>query len=286
MIFLTARAGTEARIESLEAGANDYIAKPFDEAEILARIENLLRAQAQERELMQLNLRLEAKVEEQVAELLRTGELKRFLSPAVVESVLEGKVEFYRRKITVLFADMVGFTSLTELVEPEELHFLLNDFLREMTAVSVARGGTVLGFSGDALMVIFGAPKPSAEADQAWATVNTALAMREQMNVQGAQWRRRGLSHAFGMRIGINTGFCTVGIFGSELLQAYTAYGTPVNVANRLMGAASAGGILCSLSTFALLHDRAGAEGNRATRFAWHCTSHRGVRDPGADPTM
>ena len=260
VIFLTARAGTEARIESLEAEANDYIAKPFDEAEVQARIENLLRARAQERELAQLNRRLETKIEEQVAELVHTGELKRFLSPAVVESVLEGKVESYRRKITVLFADMVGFTSLTDSVEPEELYLLLNDFLREMTAVSVARGGTVLGFSGDALMVIFGAPKHSAEVDQAWATVNTALAMREQMNAQGAQWRRRGISHAVGVRIGINTGFCTVGIFGSELLQTYTAYGTPVNVASRLMGEVSAGGILCSLSTYALFRDRVRAK--------------------------
>jgi signal transduction histidine kinase/class 3 adenylate cyclase/CheY-like chemotaxis protein len=260
VIFLTARAGTEARIETLDAGADDYLAKPFDEGELLARVRVLLRARAQERELAALNRRLEAKVEDQVAELVRSGELKRFLPRVVVDRVLNGHLgpreRFERRRITLLFADMVGSTDLTDHLEPEDVALLINELLCEMTAVAIAHGGTVDKFTGDGVMVLFGAAGTEGPEAQAWAAVEAARAMRAGVRALGATWRRRGVDRDLDLRIGINTGHCTLGVFGSEVQQSYTAIGTPVNVAARLQTEASPGSILCGFPTYALVQDQ------------------------------
>jgi signal transduction histidine kinase/class 3 adenylate cyclase len=260
VIFLTARAAAEARIESLDAGADDYVAKPFHEGELLARMRTLLRSRAQERELERLNRRLEARIEEQVAELVRTGELRRFFPQPLVEAVMQGRVgpveQFERRRVTVLFADMVGFTELSDRLEPEEVSSVVNDFLREMTAVAVAHGGTVDKFIGDEVMVLYGVPTPVDPQEDAWAAVRSAWAMRAAVEELRARWRRRGVSRDFGVRIGLNTGYCTVGVFGSELLQSYTAIGTPINVAARLRTEAPPNGVFCGFATHALVEDR------------------------------
>ena len=260
VIFLTARAAAEARIESLDAGADDYVAKPFHEGELLARIRALLRSRAQERELERLNRQLEAKIEEQVGELIRTGQLRRFFPQPVVEAVMRGQVgppeQFERRRVTVLFADMVGFTELSDRLEPEEVSLVVNDFLREMTAVAVAHGGTVDKFIGDEVMVLYGVPVPRDPESDAWAALQSAWAMRAAVGELRARWRRRGVSRDFGVRIGVNTGYCTVGVFGSELLQSFTAIGTPINVAARLRTEAPPDGVFCGFATHALVQDR------------------------------
>jgi class 3 adenylate cyclase len=264
VVFLTARVGTEARIESLAAGADDYLTKPFHEEELRVRVKNLVRARAQERRLSELNCLLEAKIEEQMAELMRTGELKHFLPQAVAEGLLKGKLELdhpcERRRITVLFVDMVGFTDLTDYIEPEEQLILLNEFLREMSAVAVAHGGAVVQITGDALMVLFGAPRVCTDEDHAWSSIRAAVDMQACAQDLGVRWRRRGIPHRLDVRVGINTGYCTVGVFGSDLLQVYTANGTPVNIAARLQTEAEAGEILCGFSTYALVADRVSAE--------------------------
>jgi signal transduction histidine kinase/class 3 adenylate cyclase len=276
VIFLTARAGTEARIESLDAGADEYLAKPFHEGELLARVRTLLRGRAQERELAQLNRRLEAKVEEQVAELVRSGELKRFLPQVVVERILSGQLgpaeRFERRKVTLLFVDMVGFTDLTDRLEPEDVSVLLNEFLCEMTAAAVAHGGTVDKFMGDEVMVVFGAPGVGDVEGDAWAAIATAAAMRTGVRALGAGWRRRGVARDLDVRIGINTGYCTLGVFGSDIQRSYTAIGAPVNIAARLQAEAPPGGILCGFSTFAAIQDRvhAKAHGSLSLRGVGH----------------
>jgi len=260
VVFLTARAATESRIESLDAGADDYLAKPFDEGELLVRVRNLLRARAQEKELERLNRRLEAKVEEQMAELLRSGEIRRFLPEALVESVLTGQLGleqcFERCKVTALFADMVQFTALTDRLEPEDIAAILNEYVSEMTAAAVAHGGTVEKFIGDGVAVIFGAPKKAEAEAQVWAALKTAFDMRTAVRELSASWRRHGLSGELALRIGINTGYCTVGVFGSELLKNYAALGTSVNVAARLQAEAAPGAILCGFSSYAVVQDR------------------------------
>ncbi|MEE9512952.1 MAG: ATP-binding protein [Anaerolineales bacterium] len=277
VVFLTARAATESRIESLDAGADDYLAKPFDEGELLVRVKNLLRARAQEQELAKLNRRLEAKVEEQMAELVRSGEIRRFLPEALVESVLTGQLGleecFERRKVTALFADMVQFTTLTDRLEPEDIAPILNEYVSEMTAAAVAHRGTIEKFIGDGVAVIFGAPKKEEVEAQVLAAIKAAFDMQASVQKLSAVWRRQGLSGDLSLRIGINTGYCTVGVFGRDLLKNYAALGTPVNVAARLQAEASAGAILCGFPSYAVVQERVRAK-------ACGALSLRGISHP------
>ncbi len=264
VIFVTALSGTESRVETLDAGADDYLSKPFDEDELFARLRNLLRAREQEKELAKLNRQLEAKIDEQMAELMRSGELKRFLPEAIVESVLNGRIgpedTFERCKVTALFADLVGFTTLTDRLEPEEIAPLINDYVSEMTAAAVAHGGTIEKFIGDAIAVTFGAPKKTEVRVQVLAALEAAFEMQMRVERLSVLWRRRGLSGDLALRIGLNTGYCTVGVFGSELFKNYAALGTPINVAARLQAEAPAGGILCGYQTYVVAQDRVKAQ--------------------------
>ena len=147
-------------------------------------------------ELEQTRRRLEARVDEQMAELVRTGELARFLPNQVAEGLLGGHLQaeepFQRRRITVLFADMVGFTDLSESLEPEELAEVLNGYLREMTAAVLAHGGSLDNFIGDGVMAVFGAPQERPEAEQAWAAVQAAMEMRSRCRRAGSVAPRTG----------------------------------------------------------------------------------------------
>jgi class 3 adenylate cyclase len=215
-------------------------------------------------ELEQTRRRLEARVDEQMAELVRTGELARFLPQEVAAGLLGGHLtsdeSFERRRITVLFADMVGFTDLAEGLEPEELAEVLNGFLREMTAAVIACGGSVDNLIGDAVMAVFGAPRAMPEVDQAWAAVQAAMEMRRRCYELAASLRERGIPADLDIRVGVNTAHCTVGVFGSEVMRAYMAVGFAVNVAARLQTAADPGSILCGFRTYALVKDRVRAE--------------------------
>jgi PAS domain S-box-containing protein len=215
-------------------------------------------------ELEQARRRLEARVDEQMAELVRTGELARFLPQQVAEGLLGGQLgseeAFERRRITVLFADMVGFTDLSESLEPEELAEVLNGYLREMTAAVIAHGGSLDNFIGDGVMAVFGAPQELQEAEQAWAAVEAAMEMRQRCHDLAASLRERGIPADPEIRVGVNTAHCTVGVFGSEVMRAYKAVGFGVNVAARLQTAAEPGSILCGFRTYALVKDRVTAE--------------------------
>ena len=211
-------------------------------------------------ELEQARRRLEARINEQMAELIRTGELAHFLPRQVAEGLLAGQLApesgLERRRITALFADMVGFTDLSESLEPEELSVVLNEYLREMTATVLAHGGTLDNFIGDGIMAIFGAPPRSTEAEQAWAAVQAAIDMRSRCRELAARLRSNGIPADLEIRVGLNTGHCTVGVFGSEVMRAYKAVGFTVNVAARLQSAAEPGSILCGFRTYALVQDR------------------------------
>jgi PAS domain S-box-containing protein len=211
-------------------------------------------------ELQQTRRQLEARIDEQLAELVRRGELARFLPRQVAEGLMAGQLAsdraLERRKITALFADLVGFTDLSESLEPEELAEVLNEYLREMTAAVLAHGGTLDNFIGDGVMAVFGAPEPMEEREQAWAAVQAALEMRQRCQELAGRLRTRGIPADLAIRVGINTGHCTVGVFGSEVLRAYKAVGFPVNVAARLQTSAEPGSILCGFRTYALVEGR------------------------------
>jgi adenylate cyclase len=181
----------------------------------------------------------------------------------VAESVLSGKIEttadFERRVVTILFVDLVGFTTLAGQLRPRELAALLNEYLREMAAIAFVHGGTVDKFLGDAVMVVFGAPQPSPPPSQALGAVQSAIAMRRQVRELAVRWRRE-LPGEVKVRIGINTGECTLGVFGSDLLRSYTAIGSAVNIASRLQSQAAADSILCGAPTYALVADQVEAQ--------------------------
>jgi class 3 adenylate cyclase len=265
VVMITALDDLDSAVRCIELGADDYLSKPFDPILLGARVRaglNKKRLHDLElehlQEMARLNQRLEARVEEQMGELVRTGELKRFLPQQVAQGLLDGQVGpgFERRKVTLLFADMVGFTDLSDSLEPEELSAVLNEYLREMTAVAVTHGGTLDNFIGDGLMVLFGAPERAEEQVQAWSAVRAALAMRERAGELAARIRSRGIPADLQVRVGINTGHCTVGVFGSDVLRAYKAVGFAVNISSRLQHEAAPGSILCGFRTYALVKDR------------------------------
>jgi adenylate cyclase len=271
VIMVTAVDDIDSAVRCIELGADDYLSKPIDPVLLGARINaglNKKRLHDLEvehfQEVARLNQQLEARVEEQMAELVRTGELKRFLPHQVAEGLLAGHLSpsegFERRKLTLLFADMVGFTDLSDTLDPEELSEVLNEYLREMTAVAVAHGGNLDNYIGDGLMVLFGAPNRAEESIQAWSALKAAFAMKERAEALTAAIRDRGIPADLRVRVGVNTGHCTVGIFGSDLMRAYKAVGFAVNVAARLQSEAEPGTVLVGFRTYALVKDRVRAE--------------------------
>ena len=271
VVMVTSVDDLDSAVRCIELGADDYLSKPIDPVLLTARVNaglNKKRLHDLERahleEVARLNTQLEARVEEQMAELVRTGELKRFLPHQVAEGLMAGELSaadgFERRRVTLLFADMVGFTDLSDTLEPEELSEVLNEYLREMTAVAVVHRGTLDNYIGDGLMVLFGAPTPDDESTQAWAAVEAAFGMIGRADELTAAIRERGIPADLRVRVGINTGHCTVGVFGSDLLRAYKAVGFAVNVAARLQSEADPGTVLVGFRTYALIKDRVRAE--------------------------
>src|SRR5262249_25682834 len=187
VIFLTARAGTDARIESLDAGADDYLSKPFDELELLARVGNLIRARAQERELAQLQ-------KEKIA---------RFLPPNLADMIMSGEHEDFlkghRREITVLFIDLRGFTAFVEKTEPEGVMTILREYQTVMGRLVSEYGGTLERFVGDAVMVYFNDPLPC--PNHAQQAVKMAIAMRQAISTLQVEWQKHGVQLGAGMGI-------------------------------------------------------------------------------------
>jgi class 3 adenylate cyclase/CheY-like chemotaxis protein/predicted Ser/Thr protein kinase len=274
VIFLTARAGAGARIETLESGADDYLTKPFDQGELLARVRNLLNARNQERELEHLNRRLEAKIDEQMAELVRSGELKRFLPEPLVRKLMSGAISsekpFQRRKITSLAIGLTDFTDLVSTLEPEDFAAIVNDFVRETTAMVMENGGIVDKIAGETLFAIFGAPEEMPVEEQARAAVGAALEIRTRLPELSRKWRPFGVLRPVSVHAGINTGYCTVGVFGSELVSNYTAIGEPITVATRLRAASSPGSILIGAAAYVLLNPEVVAEGPKTLSGSIH----------------
>ena len=183
--------------------------------------------------------------------------LSKYLSPQVYDSIFSGKqnvkIEAYRKKLTVFFSDIKGFTELTDRLEPEVLSALLNSYLNEMSNIALKYGGTIDKFVGDAILIFFGDPESKGDREDANACVLMALEMRERMKYLRKLWEDQGISKPLNIRIGINTGYCNVGNFGSEDRLDYTIIGGEVNLASRLETKADSGQILISHETYALI---------------------------------
>lgn len=253
VIMVTALDPAQERVKGLEAGADDFLTKPINQGELLARVRSLLRikelydqVQSQSTQLAELNKSLEQRVQEQVNQLERLSKLKRFFSPQLAELIVSGEAEdplkTHRREIIVVFLDLRGFTAFSETAEPEEVMGVLHDYHGEMGKLVLEHEGTLERFAGDGMMVFFNDPVPVPNPEER--AVRMAVAMREQATRLTAEWRKRGHELDFG--VGIAQGYATIGAIGFEGRWDYGAIGTVTNMASRLCDGARPGQILVS----------------------------------------
>ncbi len=266
IIMVTAKADSKDIVAGLEAGADEYLTKPVDQAALVARVKSMLRIKdlhdtvhEQAAQLEGWNRTLEKRVEQQIVELERIGKLKRFLSPQLAQLVIsrdhEKLLESHRREITVVFCDLRGFTAFSETGEPEEVMEVLREYHSAMGNLIFRFEGTLERFAGDGLMVFFNDPIPC--PDPAARAVKMAVAMRECL-AGLTSWRKRGYQLDFG--VGIAEGYATLGKIGFEGRFDYAAIGTVTNLASRLSDEASPGQILISQQVHAAVEDLADVE--------------------------
>lgn len=188
-----------------------------------------------------------------------SSKLSKYLSPQVYASIFSGtqtvELESQRKKLTIFFSDIEGFTEITDIMESEDLTDLLNEYLTEMSLVAQEYGGTIDKYIGDGIMIFFGDPETKGVKEDAIACVTMALAMQKTARALGQGWRASGIVRPLRCRIGVHTGYCTVGNFGSRDRMDYTIIGGSVNLAARLEQTAAPGEVLISYETYALVRD-------------------------------
>ena len=263
VILVTALGDTDDVVAGLDAGADEYLTKPVDQAALVARVRSMLRVKGlhdatreQAKALERWNRTLAQQVEEQVAHLERLGRLKRFFSPQLAELIVSGDAEdplrSHRRELTVLFLDLRGFTAFAERAEPEEVMEVLREYHAAMGELILSHQATLERFAGDGMMIFFNDPVPV--PNPAERALQLALAMRERAGKLHERWRRLG--YDLGVAIGMATGYATIGAIGFEGRWDYGAIGTVTNLAARLCAEAGSGQILISHRLSALIPDQ------------------------------
>jgi adenylate cyclase len=185
--------------------------------------------------------------------------ISRYISPQVYKSIFSGQkdvtIHTERKKLTIFFSDIQNFTATTERLQPELITQLLNEYFTEMSAIAHEHGGTIDKFIGDAMLIFFGDPETKGDRADAQACLRMAWRMQRRLVELNAKWRAQGIEQPFRSRIGINSGYCNVGNFGSADRMDYTIIGAEANLAARLQSIAEPGGIVISYETFALVND-------------------------------
>ncbi|MEA2028630.1 MAG: adenylate/guanylate cyclase domain-containing protein [Campylobacterota bacterium] len=186
--------------------------------------------------------------------------LSKYLSPQIKDMIFndshQSEIKSKRKKLTICFTDIKDFTSTTEKMEPEEITNVLNDYFQEMNKIALEYNGTIDKFIGDSILIFMGDPVSHGEKEDAYSAVKMAIDMRERMKQLRTRWFEEGMEYPFRVRIGINTGYCTVGNFGSDSKMDYTIIGSPVNLASRLESLADIDEILIAYETYALVRDK------------------------------
>jgi adenylate cyclase len=185
--------------------------------------------------------------------------ISRYLSPQIYKSIFSGQkdvtIHTERKRLTIFFSDIKDFTATTERLQPEQITQLLNEYFTEMSKIALAHGGTIDKFVGDAMLIFFGDPETKGAAEDAKACLRMAIEMQDRIAGLNAKWRNAGIEHPFRVRMGINSGYCNVGNFGSDDRMDYTIIGAEANLAARLQSIAEPGHIVISYETYALARD-------------------------------
>jgi adenylate cyclase len=267
VVLVTSLDPKQERVRGIEAGADDFLSRPINQPELFARVRSLLRVKSLQDEvarqaaaLAEWNAKLAERVEEQVTQLRRLGELKRFFAPAVADAILSAGEHSilapHRREICYVFADLRGFTAFTDSAEPEEVETVLHEYHVAMGEVIVAHEGTLDRFAGDGILIFlndpFTIPEPALRAAE------MALAMQGSFVPLRERWSKLG--YGLDLGIGVAKGFATLGAFGFERRRDYSAIGSVVNLASRLCDEALSGQILLDRRMCAALDDRAEVE--------------------------
>ncbi len=257
-VVMVTASGDEQKIKALEAGADDFLTKPINQSELLARVASLARIKRyqdtirrQADELSAWNQELEARVAEQVSQIERMSRLRRFLAPQLAELIVdsgdESFLESHRREIVVVFCDLRGFTAFAEASEPEEVMGVLEEYHAALGDLIFRFEGTLERFAGDGLMVFFNDPVRCEDGPAR--AIRMSVAMRTRVRGLAESWARQG--HDLALGIGVAQGYATLGRIGFDGRHDYAAIGSVTNLASRLCDEAAPWQILVTERVFA-----------------------------------